>query len=97
MAGWKCGKRLQHSYSNMAITTREEHQQCYSIDLCFRVHQCYVLGLSLASTLGQNFIYLAVTRFNPLVCSTISTTRKFFTIVFSVVMFGHPMAAHQWG
>ena len=59
--------------------------------------QCYVLGLSLASTLGQNFIYLAISSFNPLVCTTISTTQRFFTIIFSVLMFGHRIAAHQWG
>eukprot|EP00903_Cladosiphon_okamuranus_P015393 g14217.t1 len=58
---------------------------------------CYVLGLSLASTAGQNFVYFTITSFNPLVCTTISTTRKFFTIVFSVLFFGHPIEASQWG
>lgn len=59
--------------------------------------QCYVLGLSLASAAGQNFVYFTITSFNPLVCTTISTTRKFFTIVFSVLFFGHPIEASQWG
>eukprot|EP00752_Nemacystus_decipiens_P008669 g7737.t1 len=57
----------------------------------------YVLGLSLASAVGQNFVYFTITSFNPLVCTTISTTRKFFTIVFSVLFFGHPIEAPQWG
>ncbi|CAN0204689.1 unnamed protein product, partial [Hapterophycus canaliculatus] len=37
----------------------------------------YVLGFSLAAALGQNFIYYTISNFNPLVCTTITTTRKF--------------------
>ncbi|CAM9740108.1 unnamed protein product [Ascophyllum nodosum] len=56
-----------------------------------------VLGFSLAAALGQNFIYLTISNFNPLVCTTITTTRKFFTIVFSVLLFGHTINSRQWG
>jgi UDP-galactose transporter B1 len=31
------------------------------------------------------------------VLTTITTTRKFFTIVLSVLMFGHVLNARQWG
>ncbi|CAM9898401.1 unnamed protein product [Pylaiella littoralis] len=57
----------------------------------------FVLGFSLAAACGQNFIYYTISNFNPLVCTTITTTRKFFTIVFSVIMFGHPISSKQWG
>ncbi|CAN0389643.1 unnamed protein product, partial [Ectocarpus sp. 12 AP-2014] len=45
----------------------------------------YVVAFSLAAACGQFFIYYTITTFNPLACATITTTRKFFTIVFSVI------------
>ena len=39
---------------------------------------------SLASAMGQNFIYYTITNFNPLVLTTVTTTRKIFTTVYSV-------------
>ena len=39
---------------------------------------------SLASAVGQNFIYYTITNFNPLVHTTVTTTRKIFTTVYSV-------------
>lgn len=57
----------------------------------------YVLGFSLAAALGQNFIYYTISNFNPLVCTTITTTRKFFTIMSSVLLHGHPITTEQWG
>ena len=59
--------------------------------------QSAVLGFSLAAACGQNFIYFTISNFNPLVCTTITTTRKFFTIVFSVFLFGHKISYAQWG
>ena len=56
-----------------------------------------MVGFSLASAAGQNFIYYTITCFNPLVMTTIATTRKFFTIVFSVVLYGHTIGPKQWG
>jgi len=44
----------------------------------------------------QNFIFMTVTKFGPLTCSVITTTRKFFTILASVLIFAHPMSALQW-
>ena len=34
--------------------------------------------------MGQNFIYYTITNFNPLVLTTVTTTRKIFTTVYSV-------------
>ncbi|CAM9812747.1 unnamed protein product, partial [Hapterophycus canaliculatus] len=57
----------------------------------------YIFGFSLASACGQNFIFYTISNFSPLTCTTITTTRKFFTIIFSVIMFGHPIGPNQWG
>jgi len=44
----------------------------------------------------QNFIFLTVTYFGPLTCSIFTTTRKFFTILGSVLIFRHPLTTLQW-
>jgi solute carrier family 35 (UDP-galactose transporter), member B1 len=46
--------------------------------------------------MGQIFIFLTLTWFSSLVCTTITTTRKFFTILFSVFWFGHYFSKLQW-
>ena len=45
---------------------------------------------------GQIFIFLCITWYSSLVTTTITTTRKFFTILFSVLHFGHSFAMGQW-
>lgn len=52
---------------------------------------------SLTSALGQNFIFLTIKYFDALVLTTVTTTRKFFTILLSVVMYGHQLTQGQWG
>ncbi|CAK8682627.1 unnamed protein product [Clavelina lepadiformis] len=56
----------------------------------------YLLMFSLTSAVGQHFIFLTVVAFGPLTCSVITTTRKFFTILFSVLLFRNPMNSRQW-
>uniref|UniRef100_A0A663MRS2 Solute carrier family 35 member B1 n=1 Tax=Athene cunicularia TaxID=194338 RepID=A0A663MRS2_ATHCN len=48
-------------------------------------------GLSLYS-----FIFMTVVYFGPLTCSIITTTRKFFTILASVILFANPISTTQW-
>lgn len=55
-----------------------------------------MLTFSCASALGQMFIFMTVTSFGPLTCSIITTTRKFFTILASVILFQNPMNSRQW-
>ncbi|KAK0059449.1 solute carrier family 35 member B1-like [Biomphalaria glabrata] len=55
-----------------------------------------MISFSIASALGQMFIFITVTTFGPLTCSIITTTRKFFTILASVIIFQNPMSAQQW-
>jgi len=43
-----------------------------------------IMVYSLASAVGQNFIYYTITQFNPLVLTTVTTTRKVFTTLYSI-------------
>merc|ERR1711990_1042816 len=52
--------------------------------------------LALASALGQFFIFMTVSDFGPLPCSIITTTRKFFTVLASVIFFGDSLVTRQW-
>lgn len=49
------------------------------------------------SALGQNFIFYTLHSFGSLVLATVTTTRKFFTVLASVVYFGHALSNQQWG
>lgn len=55
-----------------------------------------LLQLNLSASLGQVFIFLTIHHFSPLTCTTITTTRKFFTILLSVYKFGHVLDIWQW-
>lgn len=46
--------------------------------------------------MGQLFIFLMVASFGPLACSVVTTTRKFFTVLCSVLLFGNVLVARQW-
>jgi len=69
-----------------------------SIEFCLKNPDfvTILMGLSITSSLGQNFIFLTVTCFDTLVLTTITTTRKFFTILLSVVIYGHSLNIKQW-
>lgn len=55
-----------------------------------------IVLFGLASAIGQHFIFKTVATFGPLTCSIITTTRKFFTILGSVIFFANPMSSRQW-
>lgn len=48
------------------------------------------------SAIGQLFIFLTVAEFGPLPCSVVTTTRKFFTVLTSVFLFGNKLTTTQW-
>jgi solute carrier family 35 (UDP-galactose transporter), member B1 len=52
--------------------------------------------LNAVVAVGQIFIFLTITWYSSLVTTTITTTRKFFTILFSVLHFGHAFSMGQW-
>ncbi|KAJ8389973.1 hypothetical protein AAFF_G00112580 [Aldrovandia affinis] len=55
-----------------------------------------ILLFGLTSALGQTFIFMTVVYFGPLTCSIVTTTRKFFTILGSVLLFGNVISHVQW-
>lgn len=52
--------------------------------------------LAITGALGQLFIFIMVSSFGPLACSVVTTTRKFFTVLFSVIFFGNALTSTQW-
>ena len=56
----------------------------------------WLIALGACSAFGQYFIFSIVTTFGPLWCSIVTTTRKFFTILFSVMYFGNALSSQQW-
>mmetsp|Transcript_1808 Transcript_1808/g.5483 ORF Transcript_1808/g.5483 Transcript_1808/m.5483 type:complete len:344 (-) Transcript_1808:961-1992(-) len=54
-----------------------------------------VLLFSLASALGQNFIFYTVRNISALACTTITTTRKFFTLLASLLLYKHTLSLRQ--
>jgi len=51
---------------------------------------------SMCSAIGQSFIFYTVARFDPLVCSTVTTTRKIFSVMLSILFKGHSIPAQGW-
>lgn len=56
----------------------------------------HLASLALAGAIGQLFIFMMVSGFGPLPCSVVTTTRKFFTVLFSVLFFGNNLSSRQW-
>ena len=55
-----------------------------------------VIHFSIGSAIGQSFIFYTVAHFDPLVCSTVTTTRKIFSVLLSILIKGHAMSAQSW-
>jgi UDP-galactose transporter B1 len=51
-----------------------------------------VLKVCICSAIGQSFIFFVVATFDPMVCSTITTTRKMLSVLWSVVSKGHELS-----
>lgn len=56
----------------------------------------HIMTFSMAGAFGQFFIFSTVAQFGPLPCSIITTTRKFFTVLGSVLLFGNTLFMRQW-
>ncbi|XP_029841369.3 solute carrier family 35 member B1 isoform X1 [Ixodes scapularis] len=55
-----------------------------------------ILLFALTGALGQTLIFRTVSEYGPLPCSVVTTTRKFFTVLGSVVIFNNPLITRQW-
>ena len=83
--------QFQHGMS-MILPSRIANTQQEEADPTSRL----LLQLNLSASLGQVFIFLTIHHFSPLTCTTVTTTRKFFTILLSVYKFGHVLDVWQW-
>jgi len=51
--------------------------------------------LAVLGTLGQIFIFYTIFNFDPLFLSIVTTTRKFFTVLASILIYRHPINIYQ--
>lgn len=58
--------------------------------------QQMVMTVCLLSTMGQFFIFYIVAHFDPMVCATVTTTRKMLSVMWSVATKGHAVSAHGY-
>ena len=55
-----------------------------------------ILVMGILGAVGQIFIFNLITLFGSLACSTVTTTRKFFQILLSVVIHETKLSMSQW-
>jgi solute carrier family 35 (UDP-galactose transporter), member B1 len=55
-----------------------------------------VLGFATCGAIGQVFIFYTLSRFSSVLLVTVTVTRKMFTMILSVLWFGHKLSGMQW-
>lgn len=55
-----------------------------------------ILLMSILQVVGQISIYYVIVNFKQHIFPLISTTRKVFTVLLSILIFGHTLAVPQW-
>lgn len=55
-----------------------------------------IIKFALCSAVGQSFIFYTIANFDPLVLSTVTTTRKIFSVLLSIFLKGHSLSAVGW-
>lgn len=80
MFGWPHGSGYE------AVRFCQEHPEAASD----------ILVYCLCGAVGQNFIFLTISRFGSLANTTITTTRKFVSIVVSSLISGNPLSPKHW-
>merc|ERR1712013_343829 len=55
-----------------------------------------ILKFALCSAAGQAFIFYTISAFDPLVCTTVTTTRKVFSVLLSIFTKGHQLNGQGW-
>ena len=56
-----------------------------------------ILNFAICSAIGQSFIFYTIANFDPLVLSTVTTTRKIFSVLLSIFLKGHALSMAGWG
>jgi UDP-galactose transporter B1 len=70
----------------------------YGIDFCIKnpIMLEKILKFSVCSAIGQSFIFYTISNFDPLVCTTVTTTRKVFSVLLSIFLNGHNLSREGW-
>ena len=55
-----------------------------------------ILNFALCSAVGQSFIFFTIDSFGPLVCTTVTTTRKIFSVLLSIFINGARLPLQSW-
>ncbi len=55
-----------------------------------------IIKFALCSAVGQSFIFFTIANFDPLVLSTVTTTRKIFSVLLSIFLKGHSLSMVGW-
>merc|ERR1711879_792741 len=55
-----------------------------------------ILKFAACSAAGQAFIFFTISSFDPLVCTTVTTTRKVFSVLYSIFAKGHQLNMQGW-
>lgn len=55
-----------------------------------------IVKFAVCSAVGQSFIFYTIANFDPLVLSTVTTTRKIFSVLLSIFLKGHSLSAMGW-
>jgi solute carrier family 35 (UDP-galactose transporter), member B1 len=55
-----------------------------------------IVKFAICSAVGQSFIFYTIANFDPLVLSTVTTTRKIFSVLLSIFLKGHSLSIMGW-
>merc|ERR1712232_1202628 len=55
-----------------------------------------IIRFAICSAVGQSFIFYTIANFDPLVLSTVTTTRKIFSVLLSIFLKGHSLSMTGW-
>jgi solute carrier family 35 (UDP-galactose transporter), member B1 len=55
-----------------------------------------IIKFAICSAVGQSFIFYTIANFDPLVLSTVTTTRKIFSVLLSIFLKGHSLSPIGW-
>jgi len=55
-----------------------------------------IVKFAMCSAIGQSFIFYTIANFDPLILSTVTTTRKIFSVLLSIILKGHSLSPTGW-
>lgn len=55
-----------------------------------------IIKFAVCSAVGQSFIFYTIANFDPLILSTVTTTRKIFSVLLSIFLKGHQLSLTGW-